>query len=89
VIETLFKMHRRLPYFDFVGWDVTVLPDGELLLIEFNLVPSVEGPQMMAGPMFGDFLDEVIDRARQVESARVQTIRKTFGKGMQFHLYAQ
>ena len=89
VIETLIKMHRRLPYFDFVGWDVTVLPDGEPLLIEFNLVPSVEGPQMMAGPMFGDFLDEVIERARQVESVRVQTTRKTFAKGMQFYLYAQ
>jgi len=89
VIRTLLKMHRRLPYFDFVGWDVTVLPDGEPLFIEFNLVPSVEGPQMMAGPMFGDFLDEVIDRARQVESVRVQTSKKTFGKGMPFYLYAQ
>ena len=67
VIETLLSLHRRLPYFDFVGWDVTVLPDGDPLLIEFNLVPSVEGPQMMAGPMFGPYLDEIIDRARQVD----------------------
>lgn len=89
VIETLLAMHRRLPYFDFVGWDVTVLPDGEPLLIEFNLVPSVEGPQLMAGPMFGEFLDEVIERARQVESARMQTFKKTFNKGMTFYLHMQ
>ena len=82
-------MHKRLPYFDYVGWDVTVMPDGEPLLIEFNLVPSVEGPQMMAGPMFGELLDEVIDRARQVESIRMQTIKKTFGKGLPFYLHMQ
>ncbi|MBQ1486301.1 MAG: hypothetical protein IIZ44_07565, partial [Muribaculaceae bacterium] len=89
VIETLLSLHRRLPYFDFVGWDVTVLPDGEPLLIEFNLVPSVEGPQMMAGPMFGEYLDEVIDRARQVKCARMQTYKKTFGKEMNFFLHMQ
>ena len=89
VVETLLKMHSRLPYFDFVGWDVTVLPDGEPLLIEFNLVPSVEGPQMMAGPMFGDCLDEVIDRASRVECARVQGNKKTFGKGYSFYLHMQ
>ena len=89
VVETLKRLHRRLPYFDFVGWDVTVLPDGEPLLIEFNLVPSVEGPQRMAGPMFGNYLDEVIDRARQVENTRLQTYKKTFGKGMPFYLHMQ
>ena len=89
VIETLKRLHQRLPYFDFVGWDVTVMPDGEPLLIEFNLVPSVEGPQMMAGPMFGVFLDEVIDRARQVENTRMQAIKKTFNKEMSFYLHMQ
>ena len=89
VIDTLLRMHKRLPYFDFVGWDVTVLPDGQPLLIEFNLVPSVEGPQMMAGPMFGDFLDEVIERARRVECVRMQSFRKTFDKGMPFYLHMQ
>ena len=89
VVETLLKMHRRLPYFDFVGWDVTVLPSGEPLLIEFNLVPSVEGPQMMAGPMFGDALDEVVERARHVECSRMQTYKKVFGRDSRFYLHMQ
>ena len=89
VVETLLKMHRRLPYFDFVGWDVTVLPSGEPLFIEFNLVPSVEGPQMMAGPMFGDCLEEVIERAHQVECARMQTNKKVFPKDSVFYLHMQ
>lgn len=89
VIDALLNMHRRLPYFDFVGWDVTVMPDGEPLLIEFNLVPSVEGPQMMAGPMFGDYLDEIIDRARLVQSSRLQTYKKVFAKDSRFYLHMQ
>lgn len=89
VIDCLLKMHQRLPYFDFVGWDVTVMPDGEPLLIEFNLVPSVEGPQMMAGPMFGQYLDEVMDRAARVECAKLQTNKKVFDKGMAFFLHMQ
>ncbi len=89
VVETLKRMHSRLPYFDFVGWDVTVLPDGEPLLIEFNLVPSVEGPQMMSGPMFGDYLDEIIERARRVECTKMQAFKKEFDKGALFYLHMQ
>ena len=89
VIDTLLRLHARLPYFDYVGWDVTVLPDGEPLLIEFNLVPSVEGPQMMAGPMFGDCLEEVLDRARKVVCDRVQSNKKSFAKGFRFYLHMQ
>jgi hypothetical protein len=59
------------------------------LLIEFNLVPSVEGHQMMAGSMFGTYLDEVIDRARQVECTRMQTFKKVFSKEMTFYLHMQ
>lgn len=89
VIETLLEAHRRLPYFDFVGWDVTVLPDGEPLLIEFNLVPAIEGPQLMAGPMFDQYLDEVVDRARRVECSKAQANKKIFDKGSTFFLHMQ
>lgn len=89
VIDTLLNAHKRLPYFDYVGWDVTVAPDGEPLLIEFNLVPGIEGPQIMAGPMFGPYLDEVVDRARQVVCEKAQANKKTFGKGSAFYLHMQ
>jgi len=89
VIDKLLEMHARLPYFDFVGWDVTVDPEGEPLFIEFNLVPAIEGPQIMAGPMFGDHLDEVIERARQGECSKVQSNKKVFPKDSVFYLHAQ
>lgn len=89
VVDKLLEMHSRLPYFDFVGWDVTVDPDGEPLFIEFNLVPAIEGPQIMAGPMFAHHLDEVVERARQGECSRVQTNKKVFPKDSIFYLHAQ
>ena len=89
IIDTLLRMHKRLPYFDFVGWDVAVDPDGEPLFIEYNLVPGIEGSQIMSGPMFADYLDEVVERARQAECSRVQANKKVFPKGSLFYLHAQ
>ena len=89
VIDTLLAMHSKLPYFDYVGWDVTVDPDGEPLFIEFNLVPAIEGPQLMAGPMFAEHLDEVVERARQGQCSKVQTNKKVYPKGSVFCLHAR
>jgi hypothetical protein len=89
VVDTLLKLHRRLPYFDYIGWDITVLPDGEPLLIEYNLAPAIEIPQMLCGPMFGEFLDEVIERASHVECTRVQTNKKVFDRDSYFYLHMQ
>lgn len=89
VVETLLGMHKRLPYFDLVGWDMTVTADGEPLFIEFNLQPSIEGPQIQAGPMFAEHLDEVIERARQAECSKVQSLKKVFPSDSVFYLHAQ
>ncbi len=89
VIDTLLAMHSKLPYFDYVGWDVTVDPDGEPLFIEFNLVPAIEGPQLMAGPMFAEHLDEVVERAHQGQCSKVQTNKKVYPKGSVFYLHAR
>ena len=89
VVEQVLQMHKRLPYFDLVGWDMTVLPDGEPMFIEYNLQPSIEAPQMMAGPMFGHNLDDVIETAAQVECSRLQSYKKVFGRDMQFFLHMQ
>jgi len=62
-VAKVLELHKYLPYFDFVGWDMTIMPDGTPLFIEFNLMPSVEGPQMLAGPMFADQIDEILPRA--------------------------
>lgn len=89
VVSTVLMMHKRLPYFDLVGWDFTVLPNGEPLFIEFNLQPSIEAPQMLAGPMFENDLDEVIEQATKVKCTRIQSYLKVFEKDMHFYLHMQ
>ena len=59
-------LHQRLPYFDFIGWDIGICEDGEPVFVEYNVRPFVEGPQMACGPMFGEFIDEVMDRVKNV-----------------------
>ena len=56
-----------MPYFDFIGWDIGLCEDGEPVFVEYNVRPFVEGPQMACGPMFGELLDEVMDRVKNVK----------------------
>lgn len=59
--------HAGMPYFDFLGWDAAVDAEGGVSLVEMNVWPSVEGPQTVSGPLFGPFLDEVMERVKKVE----------------------
>lgn len=74
------SLHERLPYFDFVGWDIYIDSDGTPSFIEYNLVPSCEGPQMIK-PLFGCFIDEVLQRASKVEKSNVNYLKSTFDDG--------
>lgn len=60
VIETIKKIHNRMPYFGIIGWDFAVDADGEPVLIEFNLRPGLNqiGSKQ---PTFGDMTKEVLD----------------------------
>ena len=59
VLETAFRCHRMLPYFNLIGWDFAVREDGTQVLIEFNLMPDQN--QVAGGPTFGDLTDEVLE----------------------------
>lgn len=66
VKDFVFKLHQRMPYFDYIGWDIGLCEDGEPVFVEFNVVPFLEGPQMASGPMFGELLDEVMYRLKDI-----------------------
>lgn len=51
IVKTVLKLHEYLPHFDVIGWDISVRPDGDLTLIEYNLRPDPE-LQDCVGPMF-------------------------------------
>lgn len=41
IVATVIKAHSMLPMFDWIGWDVTVDENGNVIIIEFNPNPDV------------------------------------------------
>ena len=58
-VEMVKKMHKRLPHFKIVGWDIGISKDGEPTLIEFNTNPGQN--QYSCGPTFGDLTERVLE----------------------------
>lgn len=68
ILETVKKMHHRLPYFDLVGWDMSVDKNGNPTLIEWNR--AAELSQVAHGPAFGDMTEEILTNAMRRENSR-------------------
>ena len=62
------ELHGRLPQMDIVGWDFSLTPEGQPILIEFNPRPGV-GLQQAVGPMFSkEDLDEIMAHVSKVKA---------------------
>ncbi|MBO7493979.1 MAG: hypothetical protein J6T87_07545 [Bacteroidales bacterium] len=48
-IEFVKRLHTKLPYFNIVGWDVSIEEDGEPILIEFNTHPGLSQSAFCSG----------------------------------------
>lgn len=59
VLDTVTRYAARMAHFKIIGWDISVDPDGEPVLIEFNALPGQN--QETDGPTFGDLTDEVLE----------------------------
>ena len=68
VLETVKEMHLRIPYFNLIGWDMSVDIDGKPTLIEWNSAPQLS--QVGHGPAFGDLTEEILDEAMRRENTR-------------------
>ena len=58
VIDFVTRLHRKLPFFDIVGWDVAIQEDGEPVLIEFNNNPQLS--QSAFGSGYGEYTERII-----------------------------
>lgn len=68
IVETALALHRRLPQLNIVGWDFTLTPESNLILIEFNPRPGV-GLQQAVGPMFcKKDLDEIMEHVSSLRT---------------------
>ncbi|MBO5454661.1 MAG: hypothetical protein J6A69_11980 [Clostridia bacterium] len=59
--ETVIKIHSQMPFAKFIGFDVALDSDGEIIIMEYNLkAPGVFYYQLANGPLFGDYTKDII-----------------------------
>lgn len=57
------RLHRTLPQFALLAWDIAIDAEGEPVLIEFNDGnASIDFIQINNGPLFGSYTEEVLER---------------------------
>lgn len=81
VKDFVLDLHARLPYFDWIGWDVAIKENGNAVFIEYNLVPSCELPQTAHSDIFGPYFDEIMQRVQKVKHTVQIAERQDFGNG--------
>jgi hypothetical protein len=62
--DYVISLHEQLPYFDIVSWDIVVGTHAEPILLELNLVGESTIYQMINGPLFGPFTEELLETIR-------------------------
>ncbi len=63
IYQTTLDLCTKLPHLKFIGWDLGVDENGEVVLIEFNC--QIGQNQATCGPTFGDLTDEVLSEVFQ------------------------
>ncbi len=76
LLDMVKEMHSRLPYFDLVGWDMSIDKNGKPALIEWNR--AAELSQVAHGPAFGDLTEEILSMAKQRVNSRLEGSIFTF-----------
>ena len=59
VIDAVKRASAKMSHFKLIGWDIGVSPEGEPVLIEYNVIPGQS--QSTCGPTFGDLTDAVME----------------------------
>jgi hypothetical protein len=60
ITQQIISFHKKIPYANLIGWDVTIDNEGNPIVVELNLDNAIiEAHQVFNGPVFGDRLAEV------------------------------
>ena len=51
--------HLQLPYYNLIGWDISINKEGEPVLIEWNTQPDLS-QSANEGPAFGEYTDRIL-----------------------------
>lgn len=75
------ELHESLPYFDIIGWDVTVDDKDDIVFIEYNYSADSEFLQIFNGPMFGVYTDELMEHLNNPINKDVVGVKRSFVDG--------
>lgn len=70
VLDFVKEMHLRLPYFNLIGWDMSVDKNGNPALIEWNR--AAELSQVAHGPAFGEYTEEILSVVKNRVNTRFE-----------------
>ena len=60
------KLHKQMPHFKIISWDLAIDDKSEVRLIEFNaLGQGINMHQESNGPLFGEYTDEILSLAQR------------------------
>lgn len=68
VLDLVKEMHLRLPYFNLIGWDMSVDAMGNPAMIEWNR--AAELSQVAHGPAFGEYTEEILSIVKRATNTR-------------------
>ena len=70
ILSLVKEMHLRLPYFNLIGWDMSVDKNGNPAMIEWNR--AAELSQVAHGPAFGDLTEEILNVVKRRVNTRFE-----------------
>lgn len=59
IVQTVKRLAVRMGHYRVIGWDIAVTPEGEPMLIEFNILPTLSCH--FSKPPFGELTDQVLE----------------------------
>lgn len=60
VIKMVKSMHKKIPYFRLVSWDIALNKEDKPVMIEYNTKNQGLEIQIVSGPLFKEFTDEIL-----------------------------
>lgn len=63
VVDMVKSIHVRIPYFKLVSWDIAINKNNKPVLVEYNTYNQGLEVQIVTGPLFGKFADEILAKA--------------------------
>lgn len=62
IVDTVRELHKNMPYFRVVSWDMAINSEDDILLLEYNTAfQEINFHQINNGPLFGNFTSEILD----------------------------